>query len=156
MAQQKQKPYSQDEKALRWQPGPYAMARFCGFKPSMARLRMCGIYLELLRQQVLPWAQRTNPEGKYVFWHRQDHPGVVGGILDFRGLAAIFARLKPCTSLSGSFYWQKARQRLTLIWTPYISPLLLNGTGLQQNTSTRPVTHSARRGKKRQLHWIDG
>ncbi len=41
------------------------------------------------------------------------------GILDSGGLAAIFARL-DWTSLSDAFCRRNPKQRLTLIWTPYV------------------------------------
>jgi hypothetical protein len=50
---------------------------------------------------VVPWAVGTYPDGKYIFRRNLLGPtlpgptAVVGGILDFGSLAAIFAGLEP-------------------------------------------------------------
>ncbi len=68
------------------------------------------VYLELLRQYVVLWVQKTYPDGKYVFqWihadsHRQDHPAVLSGIQNSGGLAAIFAVLEHAGLLYPAYF----------------------------------------------------
>jgi hypothetical protein len=59
-----------------------------------------GINQELLGQLVVPWVQRTYFNGNTsssrlsAVPYSKDHPAILGGILDFWGLAATFARLE--------------------------------------------------------------
>jgi hypothetical protein len=63
-------------------------------------------YQKLLRQHVVPWAQRMHYDEKYTSFsgfgtgpHCQDRQTVVGGILDFGSLATIFTRHEPAGHL---------------------------------------------------------
>ncbi len=73
-----------------------------------------GVYQELLRQYVVPWAQRTQPDEKYAFWRIRCRPTSVGRILDTDRLATIFA---------GLLYLQRYAGKMQTI--PYGNPAAL-------------------------------
>ncbi len=107
------------------------------------------IYRELLRQYVAPWVQRTCPGEKSL----SADLALVYTTRTTRQLLAEFPTLADwllyspdlnlLASLSRAFFRHKSRLFLTLIWTPYVCPLLRNGTSKQGNTSVRPYDHSA-------------
>jgi hypothetical protein len=70
-------------------------------KTNLASKRICAdVYQELLRQHLVPGSRvHILAENKSFSGFRtdllcQDHPAVVGGILDSRGMVAIFNRLE--------------------------------------------------------------
>ncbi len=136
-----------------WKELVFGMRVGCRFRPLIAgfhrKIGQCQCLPRASETACGPWVQRTYSDGNTYSGgfsagpHRYNHPAVLGRILGSGGLAAIFTRLEH----AGLRYFicsvgESPGDSYFLIWPYCVHPLLLNGTGLHQNTSAIPAAHS--------------
>jgi hypothetical protein len=75
--------------------------------------------------------------------HYQNCSAAVGGFLDSRGLAVVYAGLESTGfRYLACFEGKSPGECLTFIWTPYVRQLLQIGTFKRRNKSARHTTYS--------------